>query len=335
MTRDEQGGARGGRELESGASPGAGPASSAAPGAAPPRRTRITLSPELDAKLAPTRLRTILIASGKGGVGKSTVTVNLAAALAARGHAVAVVDADIYGFSVPRMLNAFEKPLTFGSRLVPVERHGVKLMSLGLFFDEDSPLVVRGPIMDATVRQLLQEVTWGQPDYLLIDLPPGTGDVAITVAQTVPGAAMLVVTTPQAVASKVAIRAAKMASVGGLRPIGVIENMSYFVCPHGEPVEIFGRGGGPELAEELEVPLLGRIPLEAAVRRAGDEGEPVALHAADSAAGRAFVAIAERLEAIEPPPVRRPPGPPILGGEDGGRGEDADRVSGGGDVEER
>ena len=269
-----------------------------------PRRRRLTLSPELGATLSQARLRTILIASGKGGVGKSTVSVNLATALAARGHAVAVVDADIYGFSVPRMLNAFEKPLTFGSRLVPVERHGVKLMSLGLFFDEDSPLVVRGPIMDATVRQLLQEVTWGEPDYLLIDLPPGTGDVAISVAQTVPGAAMLVVTTPQAVASKVAIRAAKMASVGGLRPIGVIENMAYFICPHGEAVEIFGRGGGPELAEALDVPLLGRIPLEAAVRQAGDEGEPVALHAAESPAGRAFVEIAARLETIEPPPAR-------------------------------
>ena len=270
------------------------------------RRTRITLSPELDVRLGreAARLRTILIASGKGGVGKSTVTVNLAAALAARGHAVAVVDADIYGFSVPRMLNAFEKPLTFGSRLVPVERHGVKLMSLGLFYDEDSPLVVRGPIMDATVRQLLQEVAWGEPDYLLIDLPPGTGDVAISVAQTVPGAAMIVVTTPQLVASKVAIRSAKMASVGALRPIGVIENMSHFVCPHGETIEIFGAGGGEELAAALDIPLLGRVPLEAAVRRAGDEGEPVVLHAAESAAGRAFVEIATRVEAIEPPPDR-------------------------------
>ncbi len=292
-------------------------------GGDPPRRTRITLSPDLGEKVARTRLRTILIASGKGGVGKSTVCVNLAAALAARGRAVAIVDADIYGFSVPRMLNAFEKPLTFGSRLVPVERHGVKLMSLGLFFDEDAPLVVRGPIMDATVRQLLQEVAWGRPDYLLIDLPPGTGDVAITVAQTVPGSAMIVVTTPQMVASKVAIRAAKMAATGDLRPIGVIENMSYFICPHGEPVEIFGSGGGAELAAELGVPLLGRVPLEAAVRQAGDEGEPIALHAADSAAGRVFGEIAARVEELEPPPARAtsqdgPPGPPTLGGEDSG-----------------
>lgn len=271
---------------------------------APPRRTRIALAPELETKLAETRLRTILIASGKGGVGKSTVSVNLAASLAARGHDVALVDADIYGASVPRMLNAFEKPLTFGSRLVPVERHGVKLMSLGLFFDEDAPLVVRGPIMHHTIKQLLEEVTWGKPDYLIIDLPPGTGDVAISVAETVPGSAMIVVTTPQLVASKVAIRAAKMASVGTLRPIGVVENMSHFVAPNGEIIEIFGSGGGAALANELGVPLLGRIPLESAVRQAGDEGEPVAIFAAESPAGRVFNEIATWVETLEPPPVR-------------------------------
>ncbi len=270
----------------------------------PPRRTRLTLSPSLDAKLGETRLRTILIASGKGGVGKSTVSVNLATALAARGHSVALVDADIYGASVPRMLNAFEKPLTFGSRLVPVERHGVKLMSLGLFFAEDAPLVVRGPIMHNTVRQLLEEVAWGEPDYLIVDLPPGTGDVAISVAETVPGSAMIVVTTPQLVALKVAIRAAKMASVGELRPIGVVENMSHFITPQGESIEIFGSGGGDELAEALGVPLLGRVPLEAAVRQAGDEGNPVAVSAPESPAGRVFLAIAAQVERIEPPPRR-------------------------------
>lgn len=271
---------------------------------APPRRTRITLSPDLAAKEQRSRLRTILIASGKGGVGKSTVSVNLAAALAARGYATALVDADIYGTSVPRMLNAFEKPLTFGSRLVPVERHGVKLMSLGLFFEEDAPLVVRGPIMHNTVRQMLEEVSWGDPDYLLVDLPPGTGDVALSVAETVPGSAMIVVTTPQLVASKVAIRAAKMASVGDLRPIGVVENMSYFVTPQGERVEIFGAGGGAELSAELGVPLLGSIPLEAAVRQAGDEGNPVSVQDPDSPAGRAFIAIAEHVVRLEPPPSR-------------------------------
>ena len=271
---------------------------------APPRRSRISLAPELETKLAETRLRTILIASGKGGVGKSTVSVNLAASLAARGHDVALVDADIYGASVPRMLNAFEKPLTFGSRLVPVERHGVKLMSLGLFFDEDAPLVVRGPIMHHTIKQLLEEVTWGKPDYLIIDLPPGTGDVAISVAETVPGSAMIVVTTPQLVASKVAIRAAKMATVGTLRTIGVVENMSHFVAPTGEVIEIFGSGGGAALANELGVPLLGRIPLESAVRQAGDEGEPVAIFAAESPAGRVFNEIATWVETLEPPPVR-------------------------------
>ncbi len=272
---------------------------------APPRRTRITLAPELAAKEQRSRLRTILIASGKGGVGTSTVSVNLAAARAARGHATALVDADIYGASVPRMLNAFEKPLTFGSRLVPVERHGVKLMSLGLFFAEDAPLVVRGPIMHNTVRQMLEEVSWGEPDYLIVDLPPGTGDVALSVAETVPGSAMIVVTTPQLVASKVAIRAAKMASVGDLRPIGVVENMSYFVTPQGERVEIFGSGGGAELSAALGIPLLGAIPLEAAVRQAGDEGNPVSVQAPDSPAGRAFIAIAEYVERLEPPPSRK------------------------------
>lgn len=272
----------------------------------PPRRTKITLSDDLSAKLNQPRLRTLLIASGKGGVGKSTVSVNLATALAARGHAVAVVDADIYGFSVPRMLNAFEKPLSFGDKLVPVERHGVKLMSLGLFFDEESPLAVRGPIVHGAVQQLLQEVAWGQPDYLIVDLPPGTGDVALTVAQTVPGSAMLVVTTPQTVAAKVAIRAAKMAALGDLHPIGVIENMSYFICPHGEPVEIFGRGGGEDLAEALGVPLLGRIPLEAAVRQAGDRGRPVTLDA-NSPAGQVFTEIAARVVALAPPPVKHSP----------------------------
>ncbi len=272
---------------------------------APPRRTRITLSPELTVRDQRSRLRTILVVSGKGGVGKSTVSVNLAAALAARGRATALVDADIYGASVPRMLNAFEKPLTFGSRLVPVERHGVKLMSLGLFFAEDAPLVVRGPIMHNTVRQLLEEVSWGEPDYLIVDLPPGTGDVALSVAETVPGSAMIVVTTPQLVASKVAIRAAKMASVGELRPIGVVENMSYFVTPQGERVEIFGSGGGDELAEELGVPLLVRVPLEAAVRQAGDEGNPVVVQFPDSPAGQAFVTLAEQVERLEPPPSKK------------------------------
>ncbi len=271
---------------------------------APPRRTRITLPADLQAKVQRRRLRTILIASGKGGVGKSTVSVNLAAALAARGYNTALVDADIYGNSVPRMLNAFERPLTFGAKLVPVERYGVKMMSLGLFYDEDTPLVVRGPIMHNTVRQMLEEVSWGQPDYLLVDLPPGTGDVALSVAETVPGSAMLIVTTPQLVASKVAIRAAKMATVGDLRPLGVIENMSYFVTPQGERFEIFGSGGGAELAQELAIPLLGQIPLEAAVRQAGDEGAPVVIHAPESPAGQVFTQITEQLLQLEPPPSR-------------------------------
>jgi ATP-binding protein involved in chromosome partitioning len=153
---------------------------------------------------------------------------------------------------------------------------------------------------------MLEEVDWGQPDYLFVDLPPGTGDVALSVAETVPGSAMIVVTTPQMVAAKVAIRAAKMASVGNLRPIGVVENMSYFVTPAGERLEIFGAGGGSDLAAELGIPLLGQIPLEAAVRAAGDAGEPVATQAPNSPAGLAFAAIADQLLTLEPPPNRRP-----------------------------
>lgn len=271
-------------------------------GGASPRRTRITLSKDLTARASPSRVRTLLVASGKGGVGKSTVSVNLAVALAALGYTVALLDADIYGASLPRMLGTIHKPLSFGDKLVPLERHGVRMMSLGVFQDEDTPIAVRGPIVHHTVLHLLQQVDWGKPDYLVVDLPPGTGDVALTVAEAVPGSAMIVVTTPQQVAAKVAIRAAKMAAVGNLRPIGVVENMSYYVCPHGEKVELFGAGGGAELAGRLGVPLLGQVPLEAGVRVAGDTGAPVVLDRA-TAAGEVLTAIACRVTELEPPAV--------------------------------
>lgn len=273
-----------------------------APPAASPRRTKITLSKDLAAKASAGRLRTLLVASGKGGVGKSTVSVNLAVALAALGYSVALLDADIYGSSLPRMLGTIHKPLSFGDKLVPLERYGVRMMSLGLFQDEDTPIAVRGPIVHHTVLHLLQQVDWGRPDYLIVDLPPGTGDVALTVAEVAPGSAMIVVTTPQQVAAKVAIRAAKMAAVGNLRPVGVVENMSYYICPHGETLELFGAGGGADLAGRLDVPLLGRVPLEAAVRVAGDTGAPVVFDRT-AAAGEVLTAIARQLTELEPPAV--------------------------------
>lgn len=270
--------------------------------AASPRRTKLTLSKDLAAKSSAGRVRTLLVASGKGGVGKSTVSVNLAVALAALGYSVALLDADIYGASLPRMLGTVQKPLSFGDKLVPLERHGVRMMSLGVFQDEDTPIAVRGPIVHHTVLHLLQRVDWGKPDYLIVDLPPGTGDVALTVAEAVPGSAMIVVTTPQQVAAMVAIRAAKMAAVGNLRPIGVVENMSYFVCPHGETLELFGAGGGADLAGRLGVPLLGRVPLEAVVRVAGDTGAPVVLDQT-AVAGQVLAAIARQIAEMEPPAV--------------------------------
>lgn len=282
--------------------PDASRADAARPSASP-RRTKITLSKDLAAKASPGRVRTLLVASGKGGVGKSTVSVNLAVALAALGYSVALLDADIYGASLPRMLGTIHKPLSFGDKLVPLERHGVHMMSLGVFQDEDTPIAVRGPIVHHTVLHLLQQVDWGKPDYLIVDLPPGTGDVALTVAEVAPGSAMIVVTTPQQVAAKVAIRAAKMAAVGNLRPIGVVENMSYYICPHGETVELFGTGGGADLAGRLGVPLLGRVPLDSAVRVAGDTGMPVVLDRATTA-GEVLTTIARGITELEPPTAR-------------------------------
>lgn len=271
-----------------------------------PRRTKITLHKDLAVKASAGRTRVLLVASGKGGVGKSTISVNIAVALAALGYAVALLDADIYGASLPRMLGTIQKPLSFGDKLVPLERYGVRMMSLGVFQDEDTPIAVRGPIVHHTVLHLLQQVEWGTPDYLVVDLPPGTGDVALTVAGVAPGSAMLIVTTPQQVAAKVAVRAAKMASIGELRPVGVVENMSYFICPHGEALEIFGRGGGADLARQLGVQLLGRIPLEAAVRAAGDAGAPIVLDQS-SVAGRILRALAKDFTRLEPPPTRTAP----------------------------
>lgn len=241
--------------------------------------------------------RTIAVASGKGGVGKSTVAANLAVALAQRDRAVALIDADVYGPTMPLMFGLPPvKPEVHQGKLLPPERHGVKVMSMGLFLNDNEPVVWRGPMLGRAIEQFLGDVLWGSPDYLLIDLPPGTGDIALTVAQMIPAAEMIIVTTPQEAASKVAIKAAKMAQLTKHTLLGVIENMSYFVCPACEEKHyIFGRGGALEIARATDSKLLGRIPLDEKTRQDGDRGEPVALDASSSV-GRAFRDIAATLD---------------------------------------
>ena len=244
----------------------------------------------------PPQTSIVAIASGKGGVGKSSVTVNLAAALAKDGRSVGVLDADVWGFSVPRMLGAVGKPVGFNDMILPLEAHGVKVISMGHFVPEETPVIWRGPMLHKAIQQFLGDVWWGDLDFLLCDLPPGTGDVSISLASFIPGASMLVVTTPQDAARKVAERAGKMAERTNLRPIGVVENMSWYVCPHcGERETIFGEGGGQEAAETLGVPLMGQIPLIPALRAGGDTGVPIVVSDPDSLAS---VALTEAAEAV-------------------------------------
>jgi ATP-binding protein involved in chromosome partitioning len=244
----------------------------------------------------PPQTSIIAIASGKGGVGKSSVTVNLAAALAKSGRSVGVLDADVWGFSVPRMLGALGKPVGFNDMILPLEAHGVKVISMGHFVPEETPVIWRGPMLHKAIQQFLGDVWWGDLDFLLCDLPPGTGDVSISLASFIPGASMLVVTTPQDAARKVAERAGKMAERTNLRPLGVIENMSWFTCPHcGERETIFGEGGGREAAETLGVPLMAQIPLVPDLRAGGDQGVPIVVSDPNSPAG---VALSEAAEAV-------------------------------------
>jgi ATP-binding protein involved in chromosome partitioning len=263
----------------------------------------------------------IAVASGKGGVGKSSVTVNLACALAADGYRVGVLDADVWGFSIPRMMGVSGQPVGFNDMILPLEAHGVKIISMGFFVPEETPVIWRGPMLHKAIEQFLGDVYWGELDFLLCDLPPGTGDVSISLASFLPGASMLVVTTPQEAARKVAERAGKMAERTNLRPIGVIENMSWFICPHcGEREPIFGQGGGREAAETLGVPLFSQIPLMATLREGGDLGMPIVLTDPDSPAGEALreaareMARATRSKVGKPLPLMARPGAVAAGG---------------------
>ncbi|KUL29371.1 Mrp/NBP35 family ATP-binding protein [Actinoplanes awajinensis] len=247
------------------------------------------------------RTRVYAVASGKGGVGKSSVTVNLAAALAKRGLSVGVVDADIYGHSVPRMLGVDSRPTRVEDMIMPPQAHGVKVISIGMFTSGNAAVVWRGPMLHRALQQFLADVYWGDLDVLLLDLPPGTGDVAISLAQLLPNAEILVVTTPQMAAAEVAERAGAIALQTHQRLVGVVENMSWLELPDGSRMEVFGAGGGETVAASLtktvgaRVPLLGQIPLDTRVREAGDAGTPIVLAEPESPAAKALDAIADQL----------------------------------------
>ena len=232
----------------------------------------------------------ICVASGKGGVGKSTMTANLAAALHAEGHSVGALDCDVYGYSIPRMLGVNRKPDVSPERKIipPVSPAGPKVMSIGFFVEENAAVVWRGPMLHKAIQQFLEDVAWDELDYLLLDLPPGTGDVSMTLAQLLPQAKILIVTTPQPAAQSVAARAAEMANKVDLEVMGVIENMSAFTGPDGERVAIFGEGGGQVLADELDVPLLAKVPLESDLREHADEGSPLVSDEPDAPASQAI-----------------------------------------------
>jgi ATP-binding protein involved in chromosome partitioning len=245
----------------------------------------------------------VCIGSGKGGVGKSTLTVNLAAALQAEGKTVGVLDADVWGYSVPRMLSlGGRRPQVSAERkILPLESHGLKVISIGFFLKEDEAVVWRGPMLHKALTQFLEDVAWGQLDYLLIDLPPGTGDVSMTLAQLLPQATFLIVTTPQDAAQKVARRSAQMADKVNLEICGVIENMSGFTTPDGQRFPIFGEGGGQRLSDELEVPLLAQVPLTMPLRAQADAGVPLVVVDPDDPAAQAVGHAARGLIALEKP----------------------------------
>jgi ATP-binding protein involved in chromosome partitioning len=243
----------------------------------------------------------VCIGSGKGGVGKSTITANLAAALAAEGRTVGVLDADVWGYSIPRMFGVSGRPPVSPERkIVPLEANGVKIMSIGFFVEEDAAVVWRGPMLHKALTQFLEDVDWGELDFLLVDLPPGTGDVSMTLAQLLPQARFVIVTTPQPTAQKVARRSAEMAHKVDLEIAGVVENMTGFVTPSGERFPIFGEGGGQDLADELDVPLLGKVPLTMPLREQADAGVPLVATDPDDPAAQGIRQVARGLIAMFP-----------------------------------
>lgn len=250
--------------------------------------------------------RVIAVTSGKGGVGKSTISTNLAVALARLGHRVGALDADIYGFSIPRMIGIDHPPTVVGEMLIPPEAHGVGTISMGFFADEDQPIMWRGPMIHKAMEQFLVDVYWGAVDFVVVDMPPGTGEIAISMSQFLPDLELVVVTTPQPAAQRVAQRAGKMAERVNQRILGVVENMSWLEMPDGSRREIFGAGGGERLASDLDVPLLGQVPLDEDMRIGSDEGRPIVATNPENPAAVAIRSIAERIAAEPRKKIRSP-----------------------------
>jgi ATP-binding protein involved in chromosome partitioning len=243
--------------------------------------------------------RVIAVSSGKGGVGKSTVAVNLAVALAKAGSRVGLMDADIYGPNVPRMMGVNSPPPVLNEKIVPLEAHGVKIISLGFLIERDQPAIWRGPIVMKITTQFLRDVAWGQLDYLIVDMPPGTGDAQLSLVQATHVSGAVIVTTPQEVAVGDALRGAKMFTRVNVPVFGIVENMSWLECPHcGKPTSIFGSGGGERLAKELNLPLLGQVPLYPKVMEGADRGEPIVVSEPQSSAAKALTAVADRIANI-------------------------------------
>jgi len=241
------------------------------------------------------KTRVLAVASGKGGVGKSSLTANLAAAFSRLGHRTGVLDADVYGYSIPHMLGIHQRPVAVDEMIVPPVRGDLKVMSIGFFLDENTPIMWRGPMLHRALEQFLSDVHWGELDTLVVDMPPGTGDVAISLGQLLPRAEAVVVTTPHRAAQQVAVRAAQMARKTNMRLLGVVENMSYLGRADGGREELFGSGGGEGLARAMEVPVLARIPFDPRLGALADEGEPIVLVEPDAEVSRAIVGLAETI----------------------------------------
>ena len=278
--------------------------------AAPPRQAAARTLPVMDDRPAaprpsvpppvtyPSLGSIIAVSSGKGGVGKSTMAVNLATALAARGARVGLMDADVYGPNVPRMMGVNAPPPVVNEKIIPLEAHGVKIISLGFLIERDQPAIWRGPIVMKIVTQFLRDVNWGQLDALIVDMPRGTGDAQLSLVQATQVRGAIIVTTPQEVSTGDALRGAKMFMRVGVPVLGIVENMSWFECPHcGKPTSIFGSGGGQRLADELELPLLGQVPLYPRVLEGGESGRPIVLAEPESGAAKAILALADKLAA--------------------------------------